>query len=212
MWYDVCNKIDIIQQYAHKMTSPDHNSLYQVAESHGGYFTAKEARGVGFSRDLLTHHTKGGLFERVAHGVYRLKRFPASPYEDLFIALLRTGPRSVISHGSALTLYELTDALPTQVHVTIPRTASRRRSGIRLHTKAIESAEVTNREGLAVTTVSRTIADVASAGLAEEFVRQAIQEAIDRGLTSPAELRRAHTKYGGRAARIIAGALQGSES
>jgi predicted transcriptional regulator of viral defense system len=118
----------------------------------------------------------------------------------------------VISHGSALTLYDLADALPTQVHVTIPRTASRRRSGIRLHTKAIESAEVTNREGLAVTTVSRTIADVASAGLAEEFVREAIQEAIDRGLTSPAELRRAQTKYGGRAARIIAGALQGSES
>jgi predicted transcriptional regulator of viral defense system len=191
------------------MTNPDHDSLYQVSESHGGYFTATEARSAGFSRSLLTHHTKSGLFGRVAHGVYRLKRFPASPHEDLFIALLRTGPRSVISHASALALYDLTDALPTQVHVTVPRTASRRRRGIRLHTKGIESSEVTSREGLAVTTVPRTIADVAAAGLAEEFVRQAIQEAVDRGLIASVELRRAGRKYGGRAARIIARSLQG---
>jgi hypothetical protein len=63
MWLDVCNKTDKIQQAAHKMANPDHNSLYQVAESHGGYFTAKEARGVGFSGDLLAHHRKRGLFE-----------------------------------------------------------------------------------------------------------------------------------------------------
>jgi len=205
----VCNKIDSIILTAHNMGMPDHNSLYQVAESHGGYFTAKEARGVGFSKGLLTHHRKRGLFERVAHGVYRLKRFPASPYEDLFIALLRTGPRSVISHASALTLYDLTDALPTQVHVTVPRTASRRRSGISLHTKPIESSEVTSREGLAVTSVSRTIADVAAGGMAEEFVRQAIDEAMDRGLISSPELIRAGRKYGGRAAQIIARALPG---
>ena len=193
------------------MAKPDHNSLYRVAESRGGYFTTHEALQAGFSSGLLSYHAAKGQFERVAHGIYRLGRFPASPYEDLFIAQIRTGPRSVISHESALGLYDLTDALPTQVHSTVPRTASRRRSGIRLHTKQIRSSEITEREGLRVTTVPRTIADVARAGLAEEFVRQAIQQAISRGLATPAELRAASEKYGGRAAQIIGRALRAAE-
>lgn len=188
------------------------DSLYQIAEGQGGYFATRQARGAGFSRDQLSYHTKSGQLERIAHGIYRLRRFPASSYEDLFVALLRTGPRSVISHESALGVYDLTDALPAQVHVTVPRTASRRREGLRLHTKVIDSSEITARDGLTVTTVPRTIADVAAAGLAEEFVVQAVHQAIDRGLVSPGELRNASKKYGGRAARIIAQALRELEA
>lgn len=187
------------------------DALYHIAEAQGGYFAAWQARRAGFSRDQLSYRTKSGQLERIAHGIYRLRRFPASPHEDLFVALLRTGPRSVLSHESALGLYDLTEALPTQVHVTVPRTASRRREGLRLHTKAIESSEITARDGLTVTTVPRTIADVAAAGLAEEFVIQAVHQAIDRGLVGPNELRNAREKYGGRAARILAQALREME-
>lgn len=186
--------------------------LYQIAEGQGGYFATRQARRAGFSRDQLSYRTKSGQLERIAHGIYRLRRFPASPYEDLFVALLRTGPRSVISHESALGVYDLTDALPAQVHVTVPRTASRRREGIRLHTKAIDASEITTRDGMSVTTVPRTIADIAAAGLAEEFVIQAVHQAIDRGMVGPGELRNAREKYGGRAARIIAQALREMES
>jgi predicted transcriptional regulator of viral defense system len=194
------------------MLNLKHNALYQIAEGQGGYFATRQARQAGFSRDQLSYRTKSGQLERIVHGIYRLRRFPASPYEDLFVALLRTGPRSVISHESALGVYDLTDALPAQVHVTVPRTASRRRKGIQLHTKAIDASEITTRDGLSVTTVLRTIADVAAAGLAEEFVVQAVHQAIDRGLIRPSELRNAREKYGGRAARIIAQALREMEA
>ena len=193
------------------MLNLKHDMLYQIAEGQGGYFTTRQARRAGLSRDQLSYRTKSGQLERIAHGIYRLRRFPNSPNEDLFVALLRTGPRSVISHESALGVYDLTDALPAYVHITVPRTASRRRAGIRLHTKAIETSEITTRDGLAVTTVPRTIADVAAAGLAAEFVIQAVQQAIDRGLVGPNELRNAREKYGGRAAPIIAQALQEME-
>ena len=56
--------------------------------------------------------------------------------------------------------------------------------GIRQHTHQLDSSEVTSREGLPVTTVLRTLADVATVGLAEDQVRLAIYEAIERGLTS----------------------------
>lgn len=117
--------------------------------------------------------------------------------------MLKTGSNSTISHDSALAVYELSDVLPGEVHVIIPRTASRRRKGVHLHTNRITSDEITSREGLSVTTVARTIADVAARGLAEEQVQLAIQEALARGLVTKADLRNQAERHGGRAKRII---------
>ena len=182
---------------------PDYNGLYEIAESQAGYFTANQAREVGFSWERLSSNARKGLFLRVARGVYRLVRFPGSVHEDLFVAWLRTGQRAVISHESALSVYDLTDILPIETHVIVPETASRRRKGIRQHTNQLATDDITHREGLPVTTVARTIADVAISGLAEEHVQQAIQEALQRGLTSKDELLNHATRRSGRAKRII---------
>lgn len=184
-------------------TKPDYDQLYEIAESQAGYFTSAQARKVGFSWERLSSNVKTGRFLRVAHGVYRLVQFPGSAFEDLFIAWLRTGPNSTISHESALLVYELSDVLPGEVHVIVPRTASRRRKGIRLHTNKLRSDEITAREGLPLTTVSRTIADVTVSGLAEEQVQQAFQEALSRGLVTKKELRIQAERRGGRAKQIV---------
>ncbi len=182
---------------------PDYNLLYETAESQAGYFTAAQARKHGFSWERLSDNVKCGRFLRIVRGVYRLAHFPGSAHEDLFVAWLRTGPHSVISHESALTIYNLSDVLPGEIHVIIPRTASRRRPGLRLHTNQLRPEDVTNRQGLPVTTVARTIADVAIAGLASEHVAQAIQEALSRGLTTVDELVAQAAYHGGRAREII---------
>ena len=186
---------------------PDYDGLYEIAESQAGYFTASQAREVGFSWERLSSNTKKGLFLRAARGVYRLVRFPGSAYEDLFVAWLRTGGKSVISHESALSVYDLNDVLPNEIHVIEPETASRRRKGIRQHTNQLAPDEITHREGLPVTTVARTIADVSISGLAEELVQQAIRESIQRGQTSQNELLSHADHRGGRAKRIIQAAL-----
>lgn len=187
---------------------PDHSKLYQVAEQQAGYFTAAQARQAGFSRPLLSYHLNAGRFIRVKPRVYRFVQFPASPYEDLFVARLQAGPDAVISHDSALALYELSDLLPDQIHVTVPRTASRRRPGLRLHTKRLDREDVTQYEGLPVTTVQRTLIDVAAAGLAGEQVRQAIREALRRGLVTRESLLRLTASHGGRIKRLVDGALR----
>ncbi len=182
---------------------PDYDGLYEIAENQAGYFTASQAREVGFSWERLSSNAKKGLFLRTARGVYRLVRFPGSAYEDLFVAWLRTGRKAVISHESALAVYDLTDVLPSEIHVIVPQTVSRRRKGIRQHTNQLAPDEITRREGLPVTTVARTIADVSISGLAEEQVQQAIQESIQRGLTSQDELLSHADRRGGRVKRII---------
>lgn len=186
-----------------KCVEPDQDALYRIAEPQGGYFTSAEAAKSGFSRKLLWHYQKTRKFLRVAHGIYRLGRFPSSRFEDLFVAWLKCGPKSAISHESALALYDLSDVLPGEVHVTVPRTASRRRKGIRMHTNRLRPADIVKREGLPVTSVPRTIADVARAGLSEDHVAHAIGEALQRGLTTREALLSDAKRRGGRAERLI---------
>lgn len=187
---------------------PDFDLLYDTAEGQAGYFTARQAREAGFSFERLSYYAGTGRFLRAHHGIYRLAHFPASPYEDLFVAWLRTGPHSVISHESALYLYGLSDVLPDKVDVIIPRSASRRRDGIRLHTHQIGQEEITQREGLPVTSPARTIIDVAASGMAEEQIYQAVQEALVAGITDADELCKQAIKRGGRARRIMTQILE----
>lgn len=182
---------------------PDQVALYHLVEPQAGYFTARQAAKVGFSWERLTELSKNGRFRRVAHGIYRLTQFPSSRFEDLFVAWLKCGQKSAISHQSALALYDLSDVLPAEVHVTVPRTASRRRAGIRLHTNRLRSADVVRREGLPVTSLPRTIADVARAGLSEHHVAHAIRDALQRGLATRQVLLAEAKRRGGRAARLI---------
>jgi predicted transcriptional regulator of viral defense system len=190
---------------------PDHNTLYRTAEQQGGYFSAEQARQAGLSRSLLAYHLGTGRFERVKPRVYRFVQFPTSLHEDLYVAWLQAGPEAVISHDSALALYDLSDLLPNQVHVTVPSTTSRRRIGLRFHTKRLEPEDVTRYEGLPVTTVLRTLVDVVAAGLADELVLQAIREALSRGLTTRDSLLQRATSHGGRIKRLVDEALHKGE-
>ncbi|PKO20231.1 MAG: hypothetical protein CVU38_21235 [Chloroflexi bacterium HGW-Chloroflexi-1] len=212
MDYDVCIMLFLEQRNAHTviamMPLDTLDKLYQIAEAQAGYFTTGQAEAAGVDRPCLSRYAAAGRLQRVRRGVYRLIHFPRSRREDLFIAWLETGPDSVISHDSALALYDLSDALPAAIHLTVPRTASRRRHGLRLHTNQISPEDITNYEGLPVTTVARTIADVALAGLSEEFVEQAVREAVAAGLVLPSDLLTAAGRSGRRVRQVVHRALE----
>ncbi|MBU4224774.1 MAG: type IV toxin-antitoxin system AbiEi family antitoxin domain-containing protein [Chloroflexi bacterium] len=184
-------------------TKPDYDHLYEIAEAQAGYFTARQVQTVGFSGERLTENVKNGRFVRVARGVYRLFHFPGSPYEDMFVAWLRAGPSSVVSHESALAVYELSDILPGEVHLIVPRSASRRREGIRQHTNRLQADEITKRNGLSATTVERTLADLIANGLAEEQIRLAIREALQRGLTDREKMLQQAQRAGGKVENTV---------
>lgn len=185
-----------------------YNKLYQVAEAQAGYFTTAQAAAVGVDRKRLARYAVADRLDRIRRGVYRLVPFTRSPHEDLFVAWLETGPDSVISHDSALALYELSDALPAAIHVTVPSSASRRHRGLQMHTNQINVQEITYYDALPVTTVARTIVDVTAAGLANELVEQAVHEAVSNGLVTPALLLAAAAPRGPRVTRILRRALE----
>ena len=186
-----------------------YNRLYQIAEAQAGYFTTAQAQALGIARAQLSRYVAAGQQERCQQGIYRLTPFPRMPHEDLFIAWLAAGPAAVISHDSALALYELSDALPARIHITVPRNASHRRPGYRVHTNRITPAEITHYGALRVTTVPRTITDIASDNLADDLVIQAAQEAVARGLASPEQLLTAAAQRGPTVMHLIQRALSG---
>ena len=100
-------------------------------------------------------------------------------------------------------MYELSDVLPTKTHVIMPRTGSRRRDGIQLHTHKLQEDEIIHREGLRVTIVERTIADVIASGISYQHVQQAIREALQRGLTTENKLRKQAERRKGRVTNYL---------
>lgn len=185
------------------MYDTDFDSLYTIADDQAGYFTAAQAYDAGYSYERLSDLTSRGKFERTQHGIYRLLHYPSSRFEDLFIAQLRGGLASIISHDSALAVYELSDHMPSKVHLIIPRTGSRRREGIQLHTNKLREDEITMWEGLRITTPARTIADVIFSGLDQKLVCQAVEDALHRGLTTRDKFIQQAERRRGRVAETI---------
>lgn len=185
-----------------------HPPFFQLAESQGGYFSARQARRAGLSRAVLAYHVKTGRLLRVSRGVYRLAEFPETPHADLIIAWLAAGEEAVVSHESALLLYGLTDLLPAEIHLTVPRTASRRLPGVRFHTAKLEPSEIARRHGLPVTALPRTLIDLIRSGVPQEWVMQAVRQAVERGLVSERTLREEAQRRGGSVAVQIDAALE----
>jgi predicted transcriptional regulator of viral defense system len=158
--------------------------LYDLAESHGGYFTTGRASEAGVSMRLLTHYVRAGDIDRVAHGVYRLARFPTHRFGDAIAATLWAGEGSVISHDTALAVYGIGPAMPAVVHVTVARPFRGRRDGVVVHLAPLGAGEVTVWDDVPVTSVERTLSDVA-AEIDPALAAEAAHEAIRQGLTTP---------------------------
>lgn len=175
----------------------DHDGLYQAAESQAGYFTTEQALATGMDRSTLRHHARpGGRYQRVRRGLYRLRHFPSTPHEHVLAAWLAlSNVPAVVSHESALELYDLSDVIPNAVHVTLPRDkrGQRPRPGVRFHTleHPPDANEIRRVAGVLATSPERTIVDSLEAGTQPEQIELAVQQALERGLTTPRRLRTA---------------------
>jgi len=165
---------------------PDWNVLFEIAASQDGYFTTRQAADAGYSRPLLARYLANGKVERVRHGIYRLVHYPPSDHENLVVVWLWSARQAVFSHETALALHDLSDALPAQVHVTLPAAARRRRlripEGVMLHHADVAAPERSWFGAVPVTSPGRTLTDCVAAGVAPDLVRQAHTEALSRGL------------------------------
>lgn len=191
----------------------DRSRLFEIASEQGGYFTAGQARSCGFSWALLSHHVKAGGFIRVRRGLYRFREYPSSPREHVLATWLAVGKEvAVVSHESALELLGLSDVIPEAVHLTVPRTKRNLPSltGVKVHTTArpLEASDRIVRDGMAVTSATRSILDAAEAGTAPEQIEMALTQALERGMATPQQLRKGTSERGRRVAALVEDTLR----
>lgn len=122
-------------------------------------------------------------------GVYWFAQFPASRFEEVHVAVLSAGEKAILGFQTALYIYELSDIIPDEIHLILPQSSSRRRPGIRVHNVKLLPEDVILWEGLKMTTVPRTIVDVARIYYDEIQLELAIRQALVRGLTTKDKLK-----------------------
>ncbi len=175
-----------MQEDAPKKSGPDWDRLFEVAATQEGHFTTAQAANVGYSPQLLAKYLASGRITRIRRGIYRLVHFPAGEHEELVGVWLWTERVGVFSHETALMLHGLSDVMPAKTHITLPSSWRSRRlrvpPGVVLHFSGIEEADRAWSGSVPVTTTARTLTDCADARVAPEFVRDAFEEATERGI------------------------------
>src|SRR5262245_26242459 len=192
--------------------------LGRIAESQAGFVTTAQAQQAGFHRNTVRHHDReGGRLERAGRGLYRVRFYPSSPFDHIAAACVLAGPRiAVVSHESALELYDLSDVVPSKVHLTLPRRYRHRAApvGVRFHfpRQPLADGEVRHVHGLPTTSPERTILDALAAGTQPEQIELAVRQAAERVLTTPTRLSAAAQSRSRRSRIFIDRALASAET
>jgi hypothetical protein len=143
---------------------------------------------------------------RVRQGVYRLPGVGPTWETTVLAAVLAAGPEAVASHMTAARLWDLFDgSLPAagggQIHVTGPK--QRRLEGVAVHRRRLDVRERAILRSVPVTSVARTLFDLASFVPADDLGR-CTDEALRRKLLNLDELRRLFNLHRGPGRRQLA--------
>lgn len=183
---------------AKRVRRNDLATLGDIAEGQEGYFAAAQAGAAGIDRHRLQRLARQGIIERDFRGIYRFPTYPLGDRAELWRAALwpSLGRRDVVgtlSHGTALSLYDVSTINPSRIDITIPRSVRLRRKvpkPYRLHFRDFEPSETTKLNGLPVTTLFRTLFDLMLDSSESQFVGEALENATQKGLLTSTEAKR----------------------
>jgi predicted transcriptional regulator of viral defense system len=147
--------------------------LYEVALKQGGHFTTRQAKTAGFQESTHPYHVRQGNWIRVHRGLYRLAVFPQTRLGQLIGWRLwsrdrKQIPQGVFSHLTALELHRLITSTEVGIFMTVPtsfRRTSKTPAALVLYKSSLQPQEVVEAEGIVVTSLKRTLNDIAESKL-----------------------------------------------
>jgi predicted transcriptional regulator of viral defense system/very-short-patch-repair endonuclease len=163
--------------------------IAELARRQHGVVSRAQLIAIGFGSDAIDGRLVRGRLHVVHRGVYAVGHPLLTNKGRWMAALLAGGPGAVLSHRSAAKLWQIRVAEARGSEVTVTRRRSSR-AGLLFHQAAPRADEVTVEDGIAVTTVARTLFDLAAV-LSRVRLAGAINQAEARALgdgTSLAEL------------------------
>lgn len=175
------------------------DKLFEIADSQQGYFTSQQAEECGFSRSNFHLKIKAGEWIKQLRGIYKLASYPITDRSELALWMLwsrgRKGdPKGIWSHATALDIHELSDVMPSKMHMSVPmgfRRGNAIPKNLHLHFADIPKSDVEERQGYRVTTPLRTLIDVIQEGkVSNEHIAPAIKEVLEMGLATVQEIQK----------------------
>lgn len=163
--------------------------LFALAAEQGGYFTAAQARSVGYSYQAQAYHVSAGNWHRTGRGLFRLAEWVPELHDELIRWTLWAKGHAVASHETALAVQGIGELESPRVHLTVPPNFTKRDPAVTLHLADLPAQDIEARPGFRLTTVTRSLIDVAAAGADEDQLARAIQEAVDSGRVTVRRLR-----------------------
>lgn len=159
--------------------------LQELATRQHGHFTTSQAEAVGLTRPAVHYQFRAGRLERPERGVYRFTAYPPTDHEREAVLMLwsRLDPAVALSHETALRHFELGDAFPEKLHLTVPPSFRMRPlPDVTLHKAELAPNDVHVEGILRFTDPTRTLLDLAHDGYPLEQLHLAYEQALSSGL------------------------------
>lgn len=158
---------------------------------------------VGLGSNAIDRRLRLGRLHRLHPGVYGVGHRVLSREARWMAAVLHCGPGAVLSHRSAAALWGIRPVPSRAIEVTVPR-KSRSHGTVQRRYAVLPADEVTTHLGIPVTTVPRTVFDLAavsSADVVEAGLRQSEYLRLYDRLSLPDLLARYPGRHGSKAVR-----------
>jgi hypothetical protein len=158
---------------------------------------------LGLEGNAIDRRLRSGRLHRLHRGVYAVGYRIVSREGRWMAAVLFCGPEAVLSHRSAAALWRIREPSSHAIEVTAS-TKSRSRGSIHRHFATLPDDEVTVKRGIPVTTVPRTLFDLAavsSADVVEHALRKSEYLRLHDHLSLPDLLARYPARRGCRTIR-----------
>jgi hypothetical protein len=178
-------EVGALKHAIHDRRRPPDKAVADLADRQHGVVAHRQLVRLGIGRGGIEHRVANGRLHRLHLGVYAVGRRRVSQHGRWMAAVLACGPRALLSHRSAAVLWGLRPTAPFRVDVATDR-AKHGQNGIALHRpRHLPDGDRAVASGIPVTSVARTLADLAGVASRREL-RRAIDEAERLRLLDPA--------------------------
>lgn len=170
--------------------------LFSLAAEQAGYFTAAQAKEIGYSYQAQAHHVQAGNWIRIDRGLFRLSEWVPGIHDDLVRWTLWSKGRAVVSHETAMSVHGIGEFESAKVHLTVPPSFTMTDDAILLHHSEMPDDDVLTESGFRVTTALRSVIDIAASSPDQDQLGRAIEDARGKGLLTLRRLRSRADKIG----------------
>lgn len=175
---------------------PNWSRLCRLAGPQGGYFSALQAQGVGFSLQLLQYYIQKSLIQRTQRGIFHLSQYPRGDNEELISLWLWSRCEGIASHETALWFHGLLPGTSLSRLCFILPTAWRKRrvrlpAEVLIYYADVPIEDIVSRGPVPMTNPVRSLVDVVQGQTDAGVIDKAIRTAVKNKLITRAQLQRA---------------------